>query len=203
MSKHRLEAFCDGVFAIVITLLVLDVRPEGGGASSAEMILHVWPKILTFVLSFLIVGVYWVAHHSMLHFVTATNRTFLWLNLLLLLTIAFIPYPTSLMGATRADAGSIMLYGGVLFLANAAGSALWLYATQNHRLVSPELPRRFSRFVVLLHFSPALLYAVAVLCAAEARIVSLTIFVAVPVFFILPNRLLDRKMNDAMTREAS
>jgi len=198
MSKSRLEAFCDGVFAIVITLLVLDVRPEGGGSSSAEMILQVWPKILTFVLSFLIVGVYWVAHHSMLHFINATDRTFLWLNLFLLLIIAFIPYPTSLMGTTRADATSVMLYGGVLFLANTAGTALWIYATRNHRLVSPELPQKFARFVVRVHFTPALLYAVAVVLAAEARIVSLAIFVAVPLFFIVPNRLLDRKMSEAM-----
>ena len=144
MSKGRLEAFSDGVFAVAITLLILDVRPEGNGATGWEMLAHDWRKILVFLLSFLIVGVYWVAHHHMMHFVTGTNRSFLWLNLLLLLIIVFIPYAAAQLSASNGDAGAIRIYGATLVLTNLAGTALWAYATGKHRLVDPGLPETFA-----------------------------------------------------------
>ena len=83
MTKNRLETFIDGVFAIVITLLVLELRPEQAGLQAREMIIHTDPKILAFVLSFVIIGTYRVAHYRMLHFMKYANRTLLWLNLAL------------------------------------------------------------------------------------------------------------------------
>ena len=73
MTKARLEAFSDGVFGVAITLLVLDVRIEGGG-TGWEMLSREWHHILVYLLSFVIVGVYWVAHHNMMHFITATDK---------------------------------------------------------------------------------------------------------------------------------
>ena len=86
MSKGRLEAFSVGVFAIVIALLILDVRLPAGVHVSIAALEQVLPRIATFVLSFVVVGVYWVAHHNMLHFIERVDRSLLWLNLLLLLS---------------------------------------------------------------------------------------------------------------------
>src|SRR4029453_6516358 len=96
MNKARLEAFSDGVFAIVITLLILNIHVPDGRTLTLRSLWPLVPPVATFVLSFIIVGVYWIAHHHMLHFVTEVNRRLLWLNLLLLLSVVFIPFPPSL-----------------------------------------------------------------------------------------------------------
>ena len=83
MNKGRLEAFSDGVFAIVITLLILDVRLPPGVHVSIGALWQLLPRLATFVLSFVVVGVYWVAHHNMMHFIERVDRSLLWLNLLL------------------------------------------------------------------------------------------------------------------------
>lgn len=197
MSKGRLEAFCDGVFAIVITLLVLDLRPGPPGSSGYAMFVLAWPKVLVYALSFIIVGVYWVSHHNMLHFVAATDRLFLWLNLLLLLVVAFIPYPASLMSATHADTGSIRIYAGTLCVTNFVGLLMWLYATTSRRLVSPGFPLGFARFVVCIHSAPIVVYGIAIAFAGWQRSVSLALLVFVPLFFILPNPFLDRQIRAA------
>jgi uncharacterized membrane protein len=192
MNKNRLEAFSDGVFAIAITLLVLEIRPEVGGTDGWVMFLHVWPKVLIFALSFVLVGVYWVAHHNMLHFVERTDRGFLWLNLLLLLVVAFIPFPAALLGATGADAGSIRVYCGTLAATNLAGALMWMHATRGHRLVHPALPVEFAAFVTRILLAPVAVYIAAAVLAGFWRIGSLALVALVPLFFILPNPSLDR-----------
>src|SRR5215469_4861142 len=104
MNKSRLEAFSDGVFAIVITLLILDIHAPSTASLSVHDLRPLLPHIATFVLSFIIVGVYWVAHHHMLHFIRQVDRNLLWLNLLLLLCVVFIPFPASLLGTGFANA---------------------------------------------------------------------------------------------------
>src|SRR5215469_15221273 len=98
MTKTRLEAFSDGVFAIVITLHILDVHIPQDQPLTFASLWSVAPHLLTFVLSFVIVGLYWVAHHSMLHFVKVVDRQILWLNLVLLLIVVFVPFPTAMLG---------------------------------------------------------------------------------------------------------
>jgi uncharacterized membrane protein len=199
MSKGRLEAFSDGVFAVAITLLILDVRPEGHGLGGWEMFRHDWHHILIYVLSFVIVGVYWVGHHHMMHFVTATDRTFLWINLLFLMIIVFIPYVASLLSATNADAGAIRIYGASLILANLTSSTLWFYACRKHRLVPESLSPAFARFVLQINTAPVLVYGVAIVLAGSLRFVSLVMFALVPAFFILPNPFLTNRIARSTT----
>lgn len=194
MSKGRLEAFSDGVFAVAITLLILDVRPEGDGQNGWDMFLHDRHKILVYLLSFVMVGVYWVSHHHMMHFVSSTDRTLLWINLLLLLFIVFIPYIAALLSASHADPGSIRIYGATLILINLTSSALWCYATRKHRLVSPSLPPAFVRFVLFTNTAPVLVYGLAIALAGGWKAVSLTLFALVPAFFILPNPFLQQRI---------
>jgi uncharacterized membrane protein len=198
MNKGRLEAFSDGVFAIVITLLVLDIRPEGSGGSGWEMFVHAGPKILIYALSFVLVGLYWVSHHNMLHFIERTDRTFLWLNLLLLLVVAFIPYPASLVSHTHADPSSLTIYASTLILANLLGAALWHHATSRQHLVSRRFPGDFARFVLIVHLSPVAMYALAGLLAWQFKGASLLLMALVPGFFVLPNPFIDRRVRAAL-----
>ncbi len=197
MTKARLEAFSDCVFAVAITLLILDVRPEGDGLTGWEMLAHDWHKILVYLLSFVMVGVYWVSHHHMMHFVTATDRSFLWINLFLLLVIVFIPYAAALLSASHADASAIRVYGGTLILTNLTGTALWGYATKNHRLVNPAMPPSFARFVLGIHSAPVLIYGMGIAVASWHLSLSLSLFALVPAFFILPNPWLEKRIRHA------
>jgi uncharacterized membrane protein len=96
MPKHRLESFSDGVFAIVITLLILNVHLDRDQELTLQSLASLGPEMLAFALTFVIVGVYWVSHHSMMHMIKAVDRRLLWLNLLLLLAVVFIPFPAYL-----------------------------------------------------------------------------------------------------------
>jgi uncharacterized membrane protein len=196
MTKARLEAFSDGVFGVAITLLILDVRPEDG-VTGWQILAHQWHHILVFVFSFMLVGLYWVAHHHMMHFVTGTDRTLLWLNLLLLLFVVFIPFTAAQLSASHEDPSSIRIYASTLILINLSGTALMTYA-KKRRLVTPAFSGSFVRTALCLHTAPMLAYGVAIALASWCPIASLTLMVVVPAFFILPNPWLEKNVRRAM-----
>ncbi len=202
MSKTRLEAFSDGVFAIVITLLILNVHVPDGRTLTVQSLRPLLPPLATFVLSFIIVGVYWVAHHHMLHFVVQVNRRLLWLNLLVLLSVVFIPFPASLLGTGLSNSLAVRLYGLSLIATNFSGLLFWLYASAHPELMVSNLSREFARTVVVIHSSPMLGYGLAVVLAGRSTTASLILYAAVPLFFILPNPLLERRIGSA-TRNLS
>jgi len=198
MSKNRLEAFSDAVFAIVITLLILDVRFPADKPLTLETLWSVAPHLWAFVLSFVIAGVYWVSHHNMLHFIRAVDRQLLWLNLTLLLLIVFVPFPAALLGQHSDSQLAVTLYGLNLMLVNAAGTALWLYAASRPHLMVDGMTPALSRFVAKLHSAPILLYCAAIVLAHWYAPLGLILFAAVPAFFILPNPLIDRRLRAAV-----
>jgi len=197
MNKTRLEAFSDGVFAIVITLLILNVHVPDGRTLTIQSLRPLVPSLATFVLSFIIVGVYWVAHHHMMHFVVQVNRRLLWLNLLVLLTVVFIPFPTSLLGTGFNNPLAVRLYGLSLIATNFSGLLFWLYVTAHKELMVPNVTTQFARTVVVIHSSPMIGYGLAVILAGWSTAVSLFLYAAVPLFFILPNPLLERRIGVA------
>src|SRR5262249_34533535 len=99
MTKARLEAFSDGVFAIVITLLILDIRiPEVPYRQLWPALTAAGPRLLAYVMSFLLIGLYWVFHHHGMQRLERTDGVFIWLNILFLLFVSFLPFPTVLLG---------------------------------------------------------------------------------------------------------
>src|SRR4030095_8317802 len=129
MSKTRLEAFSDGVFAIVITLLILNVHVPDGRTLTLQSLRPLVPPLATFVLRFIIVGVYWISHHHTLHFLKEVNRRLLVLNLLVLLCVVFIPFPTSLLGTGFNNPLAVRLYGLSLMATNASVFIFLVYTT--------------------------------------------------------------------------
>src|SRR5215510_8654149 len=180
MNKTRLEAFSDGVFAIVITLLILNVRVPDGRSFTLESFRPLIPPLATFVLSFIMVGVYWIAHHHMLHFITQVNRRLLWLNLLVLLCVVFIPFPTSLLGTGFYNPLAVRLYGVSLIATNASGRFFWLYAISHPELVVSSVTKEFARTVVKIHSLPMLPYGLAIVLAGWSTKASLVLYAATP-----------------------
>ena len=139
----RVVNFSDGVFAIVITLLVLDIRvpdiPEG--LISQELpsrILDLEPKFLSYVISFLVIAIYWQAHHRVFRPIRSYDSTLLWLNVLFLMAISFLPFPTSLLGEYGEEQLSVVIYATTAAVASLLLVSISWYATSEHRLVAPD-----------------------------------------------------------------
>jgi uncharacterized membrane protein len=146
LALERLVFFSDAVFAIAITLLVLDIRlPTGAdSASSRELLLSLaglWPEYLAFFISFWVIGLCWISHHRKFLYIRRVDNQLLTLNLLMLMMIAFIPFPTAVM-SENVSFTATAFYALTMTLACLSGLILWWHAAHNHRLVDPNLDRR-------------------------------------------------------------
>ena len=135
MNKQRLEAFSDGVYAIVITLLILDIKiPDVEPAALGATLLHLLPQLFTYVLSFYVVGLYWHSHHQVSVQVKHINSAFIWLNLLWLLFVSILPFPTSLLGRYPLQLLPLIIYGINLILVNITGFVIMVYLKHHPEL---------------------------------------------------------------------
>ena len=159
VGTGRIEAFSDGVFAIAITLLTLELKlpPLPGNQPPADLpqfVLGLWPEFVSFVTSFLVLGLFWVVHHRLFRLIVRSDFTLLWLNLLLLMCIAFLPFPTELMAEYPQHQFSIVFYASSMAVTGLVLAALWFYAVKDHRLVAadldPALVHHYSLHAVLL-----------------------------------------------------
>jgi len=181
MNKNRIEAFSDGVFAIVITLLILDIRiPEIEYQHLPDALIAILPRIAAYVMTFTIIGVYWVGHHQSFQLVAKTDGIFLWLNTLFLLFISFLPFPTSLLGRYPMQSLPILLYGANLLAANASAFVMLWYlkrhpALSAHTNMQEHISRHYPLYITV-----NVSYLIAILMGFIFPIVSYFIY-----FFIL------------------
>jgi uncharacterized membrane protein len=147
----RLIFFSDAVFAIVMTLLVLDIRvPDVPSDVAAQelpgLVFELWPKFFSYVLSFFVVGLYWIAHHQTFRYVRSYDRTLLWLNLAFLLSVTFVPFPTDLLGEYGELRFSVIFYAISLGMVRLLLAAVWWYVTSSRIRTSVDLDRGLARF---------------------------------------------------------
>jgi uncharacterized membrane protein len=141
----RIEAFSDGVFAIAITLLVLELKlPDTKERSVWHGLLHEWPQFAAYLTSFFIIGIMWANHHSMFRNIVRGDRVLLFLNLLLLLWTTLLPFPTRLVAENLRDGGinaaqAEAVYSATLTLAAISFSLIWAYAVRGARLIAEPL----------------------------------------------------------------
>ena len=199
MEKARLEAFSDGVFAIVITLLILEIRlPEVDYAHLPQALREVLPRIMAYVMSFFIIGLYWVSHHNSMHPLKKVDRGFLWLNMLLLLFVSFLPFPTSLLGRYPFRALPIVLYGGSLIACNGIGFLMMLYVRYHPELAGPDYAEKYFRRQLPIYAMVNGSYLVGMALAPVAPGISYGIYGAVVISLIVfltkwHMRVLDRQ----------
>src|SRR5438270_1551947 len=193
LSKGRIEAFSDGVIAIAITLLVLDIHvPEPrAGASLAHRLAVQWPSYAAYVISFVTIGIIWINHTAMLRRLVAVDHSLLFLNLILLLTIGVLPFSTALMAAylkeMHGEKLAAAVYGGSFLL-----MALAFFAMQQHilraraHLLREHLTPHVRRAVLRRNFAGVVPYAFAAAAAAVTPYLTLAICAAIAVFYSLP-----------------
>jgi uncharacterized membrane protein len=135
MNKQRLEAFTDGVYAIVITLLILDIRiPDVKPADLGPALIAMLPQVFTYVLSFFVIGLYWFSHHRIAQQIKSIDGTFVWLNMIWLLFVTIMPFPTALLGRYPLAPIPIAIYGMDLILANLTGFIILAYMKDHPEL---------------------------------------------------------------------
>jgi uncharacterized membrane protein len=166
MSKTRVEAFSDGVFAIAITLLVLTLAQPNNYRHLAHQLATQWPSLAAYTVSFSVIGIMWLNHHSVFIHLEHVDRGAIYLNLLLLMTIAFLPFPTGVLGQALAKGEgtrtAAIVYGVTMALNSYAWTALWLYASRHRRLLRDDFSEDERVISTVLFSSGVILYTLSV-----------------------------------------
>jgi uncharacterized membrane protein len=191
MGKGRLEAFSDGVIAIIITIMVLEFKtPE---EATLPALLHLLPHVLIYALSFVYVGIYWSNHHHMLQAAKSVSGGVLWANLHLLFWLSLVPFTCEWMGEHYTDALPIAAYGAVLLLTGAAYLILArvLVLHEGPGSVLARAMGRDTKTILSL-----LAYIAAIVVAFFAPYISLALYALVALTWLVPDRRVERAMTD-------
>lgn len=189
MTKGRLEAFSDGVIAIIITIMVLELKvPHGNDLSALEPLI---PVFLSYILSFVHIGIYWNNHHHLLQTVRSVNGAILWANLHLLFWLSLIPFVTGWMGENHFAPWTVAVYGGVLTFAGAAYFILTQILIAHHgrdsTLATAVGADRKGKISVMV-------YLVAIPMSFVAEWIALGLYVSVAIMWLIPDRRIERNL---------
>lgn len=178
----RVLTLTDGVFAIVITLLVLEIHvPElAGGKPLGDALRELRPSFVAFLLSFVVTAIAWTGHRDLFAMIRRTDRTLVWLNLVYLFPLSLLPFGAALLSGYDQAPAALKMYGVLLLLIALTRLAVWLYATNRPHLVFEPIDRRTKTVGVLIVAVPAALYLLAILIAKPAPEASLVIYVGGP-----------------------
>jgi uncharacterized membrane protein len=182
VSNSRIETLADGVFAIVLTLLILDIKAPQA-TSDAELIqklLALEPKFFTYVLSFIILGLFWFGHQLVSRYIKHSDHIHLWLSLLFLMSIAFIPFSAAVLGENGQQRSAVIVYGGNLLLSGSIRCLHWRYVTRNHRLVDPGLDARLIAKIANAFLVIPFFYTIAIATSFFSIQVSLFLYAISP-----------------------
>jgi uncharacterized membrane protein len=190
LSTVRVAALTDGVFAIVLTLLVLDLHAPTA-ATQAQLLSslrEIVSQLTLFVVSFAIVAVFWYGHHMEMHWIIRSDRVHLGISLAFLLMISFVPFSASLLGKNHELPLAATIYGANLCLAGVIRYAHWAYATNNYRLVAPTLDADVIRYVGRVFIVVPVLYLAASALAWLSTTAAIIAFVLIPLLYVRPAR---------------
>lgn len=190
MTKGRLEAFSDGVLAIIITIMVLELKvPEGSGF---EVLKPLIPKFISYILSFIYVGIYWNNHHHLFQIVGKINGKIMWANLFLLFCLSLIPFTTAWMGENHFDKNPVALYGINLILCAIA------FAIIEKPLINSEGTSSKLATVIKNQTKERLsiaLYALGIILSFFYPIVSMICYAIVAMIWLIPDKRIEKNMN--------
>jgi uncharacterized membrane protein len=187
MNKTRLEAFSDGVLAIIITIMVLEIQaPEG---SDLKALLKLFPVFISYILSFIYVGIYWNNHHHMMHTVKKVTGGILWANLHLLFWLSLIPFATAWIGEHHFAAFPMLFYGFILLMCGVAYSILQNLIIKTHgqdSLLLKAVGKDFKGKISVV------LYFIAILSTYYHEMISGIIYILVALMWLIPDKRIEK-----------
>ncbi|MBV8479549.1 MAG: DUF1211 domain-containing protein [Actinobacteria bacterium] len=190
----RLETFSDGIFAIAATLLVLEFSVSSAHSLSHEL-LHIWPEYLAYVTSFGTIGIIWMNHHHTVSLIDGTDRTMLFLNNLLLMAIAFLPFPTKLVGdylRRPGEQAAVLAYTATFVIMAALHGVWWWYARHGRRLIGDAVPDSALRAVDRAYIPGVPLYLLAFGAAFASPLAAVFVTFGIAAFYLPSAALFDR-----------
>ena len=198
MSPSRLETFADGVFAIAATLLILNVDAQVGEGSGAigHRLLEIWPSYIAYAVSFVTIGIIWSNHHTVMNQLGRVDRTFLLLNVFLLMCVAFLPFPTRLVAEHLRNRHELqpaaLAYGATMTVMAITYITLWLYASRKGRLLRADSDPRTVTGITRSYLPGSPLYLSATLIAFASPLASVAIFAAIALFYVVESSFFGR-----------
>ena len=195
MPKNRLEAFSDGIFAFAATLLILNLAVNEARPLGPELF-RIWTSYAAYAISFLTIGIIWANHHTVMHQIGHVDRTFLVLNVLFLMIIAFIPFPTRLLALyIRSDGAqaAALAYGVTLTLTAVLFNVLWRYAAHGGRLLRADADQRAVEGISRSYILGPIAYSAATLVALVSPLVSAGMYAALALFYVFESSLFGRR----------
>jgi uncharacterized membrane protein len=192
----RMETFSDGVFAIAATLLVLEISVGTAHRNDlGSALLHLWPSYLAYVTSFITIGIIWMNHNACVETIGRVDRTFLFLNLLLLMTVAFLPFPTRLVADYLQKPGeqsAVYAYATTFVVMAIIYNIWWRYASTGRRLIAEEVPEARVQAITRA-FNPGVpIYGAALLVAVFSPLASVFLTFAIAAFYLPSAALFER-----------
>jgi uncharacterized membrane protein len=195
VSTARLETFADGVFAIAATLLILnvDAQVREGSTGIGDRLLEIWPSYIAYAVSFVTIGIIWSNHHTVMAQCGRVNRTFLMLNVFLLLCVAFLPFPTRLVAEHLRDRAELepaaLAYGATMTVMSVCYLSLWLYAIRGRRLLRDDSDARTVSGITRSYLPGTPLYLTATLLALVSPLASVALFGAIALFYVVESSI--------------
>ena len=187
METSRLETFADGVFAIAATLLIIDVSADAPGGALGAALQHHWPQYAAYLISFVTIGIWWVNHHLVMTMIDRADRAFLFANIAMLASIAFLPYPTKLVAEHFRDNGaraSVLTYGLTMTAGAICFSLVWFYAAIDRRLIADSVDQRTVDHITRSIIPGVPINAAAMLLALWSPRVAIVLFAALTLFYV-------------------
>lgn len=189
MGKQRVEAFSDGVFAIAITLLVLTIaQPASESHDVGRDLLREWPGYASYAVSFATIGIMWVNHHGLFALMERVDRVVLFLNLLLLMAVCFLPYPTGVLARYFAsghdEVPAAVMYSASFLLCAVGFTAIWCWAVLGRRLVSDAFPESQVVSSVVRFGIGGIVYVLSIVVAFVSPAISVAIVGLVAVYYV-------------------
>ncbi|HMS00101.1 MAG TPA: TMEM175 family protein [Anaerolineales bacterium] len=192
MKTDRIELFSDGVFAIAITLLVLEIKvPEGGSLGLG--LLNLWPSYNAYAIGFIVIGAIWINHHAMFEWIVRADQRLLFLNTLQLMFIAFLPFPTAVLAEAFHTGSDLHIatafYSGTLTIIGVLVNVMWRYAASHRELLDDTISAEQAKAIGRRFLVGPIWYGVAtILGFVGLWWLSLILFIGLNAYFLLPHR---------------
>lgn len=190
LTPTRLETLVDAVFAIAMTILVLELHvPEIGNVGNAHELwlglVSIWPSVFSFVVSFVILGMFWVGHHTEFHYIKKLDNKLIWLNIFYMLMVSFLPFTAALLGRYSYNQTAVIIYGAQLLAMVLLHYFMWRHAAGHKNLITQDLDARVNNLVNRLTFFAVVAYGLAIIISFFSLPIALLIYIVAPIPYIM------------------
>ena len=193
MHSGRLEALGDGIFSVAMTVLVIELELphlKGNSWNDFTTALHqTWLGLLCYVISFIVLGIMWFGHRMIFEYITKTDRYYIFLGVLFYMVVCLVPFSTRFLASNTFTWYAMLCYGLNLSLCNISLFAQWVYGIRKPSLHAREIPNEVKREARILFLISPVVYSIAIAFSFFMPAISLGIFVATPILYLIPNKL--------------